>query len=182
MEISCSSKVTSENPEAEFYVEENVIDFYPLTVGAVREYATENASGTGTYKIEVLKVSSRGGTTTAKCRRTVKWMRKPAKVSVFTITKDAHGVHEGRVFEFKYPVKVGMEWIRAPRRFWIETLDAKVETPAGKFKNCLRVAYLIAEGDGGSGERLYAPGVGLVKIIENDEAEPFTHQLVKKSS
>jgi hypothetical protein len=158
-----------------------VFDFFPLAKGAVREYAAAKASGTGTYRIEVLEVSTKGETTTAKCRRTVNWMEEPAKVSELTIRKDAHGVHAGRDFEFKYPVKVGTEWIRAPRRFWIEALDAKVETPAGKFKDCLRVAYLIAEGDGGSGERLYAPGVDLVKFIENDEAEPFTHQLVKKS-
>ena len=56
-----------------------------------------------------------------------------------------------------------------------------VETPAGKFTGCLRVAYLIAEGDGGSGERHYAPGVGLVKVVENDEAEPFTHELIARS-
>jgi hypothetical protein len=158
-----------------------MIDFFPLATGAMREYVVVNASGTGSYKVEVLEVSTKGTTTTANCRRTVKRAGEPAKVSAFTITKDAHGVHAGHDFEFKYPVKIGTEWIRAPRRFWIEALDATVETPAGKFKDCLRVAYLIAEGDGGSGERLYAPGVGLVKIVENDEAEPFTRQLVKKS-
>lgn len=158
-----------------------MLDFFPLVAGALREYATEKASGTGSYKIEVLSVATKGRTTTAKCRRTVKWMHGPVNVSEFMITKDVHGVRAGRDIEFKRPVKVGTKWIRAPRRFWIEALDAKVQTPAGKFKNCLRVAYLIAEGDGGSGERLYAPGVGLVKIVENDEAEPFTHQLVKKS-
>jgi len=56
----------------------------------------------------------------------------------------------------------------------------EVETPAGKFTGCLRVAYLIAEGDGGSGERFYAPGVGLVKAVDNDEGEPLSLQLVRK--
>ena len=45
----------------------------------------------------------------------------------------------------------------------------------------MRVAYLIAEGDGGSGERWYAPGVGLVKVVENDEAEPFAQELIAYS-
>lgn len=158
-----------------------MLDFFPLVRGAVRDYTTENTSGTGSYKIEVLTVSTRGSTTTAKCRRTVNQTGKPVKVSTFTITKDTNGVHEGHDFEFKYPVKIGTEWVRAPRRFWIEALAATVETPAGKFTDCLRAAYLIAEGDGGSGERLYAPGVGLVKVVENNEVELFTHQLVRKS-
>jgi len=42
----------------------------------------------------------------------------------------------------------------------------------------MHVDYLIAEGDGGSGERHYAPGVGLVKIVDNDEADPFKHELI----
>src|SRR6185312_1269468 len=49
--------------------------------------------------------------------------------------------------------------------------------PAGRFAGCLRVAYLIAAGDGGAGERLYAPGVGLVREVCSDEADPFEVRL-----
>jgi hypothetical protein len=35
------------------------------------------------------------------------------------------------------------------------------------------VSYLIAAGDGGCGERLYAPGVGLARELCGDEADPF---------
>ncbi len=157
-----------------------MLDFFPLVKGARREYVKENSQGTGSCKTKVLEVSTDGAAATAKCRRTVKWMNETETVCEFTVTKDAHGVREGNDIEFNQPVQVGTEWISPPRRFWIKSLDASVETPAGKFTNCLRVAYLIAEGDGGSGERCYAPGVGLVKIIENDEAEPFTQQLVRK--
>ena len=104
----------------------------------------------------------------------------PQVAEEFLVVKDTHGVRAGGTPEFKNPIKVGTEWILPPRRYWIEALDSAVETPAGKFSGCLRVAYLIAEGDGGSGERHYAPGVGLVKIVENDEGEPFTYQLVRK--
>ena len=45
----------------------------------------------------------------------------------------------------------------------------------------MRAACLIAEGDDGSEERYYAPGVGLVKVVENDEAGPFTHELIAYS-
>lgn len=158
-----------------------MIDFFPLAKGAAREFSIKNASGTGSYKIEVLSVSTKGDTTTAKCRRTTRWMNEDARVNVFTITKDAKGVRVGEDIEFNYPVKVGTEWISSPRRFWIEALDAWVKTPAGRFEDCMRVAYLIAEGDGGSGERHYAPGVGLVKVVENDEANPFTHELIAHS-
>lgn len=150
-------------------------DFFPLAKGAVREYAVENAAGAGRMTIEVLEVSTADGVTTARCRRT-----EAGEASEFTVVKDARGVRAGDVPEFELPLEIGTEWILPPRRYWIEALDAAVETPAGKFQDCLRVAYLIAEGDGGSGERHYAPGVGLVKVSENDEGEPFTYELVKK--
>lgn len=158
-----------------------MLDFFPLVKGAMREYSNKNSSGSGSYKIEVLGISTRGDSTVAKCRRTVRWMNEQPTVHLFTIIKDAKGVRVGEDIEFNYPVKVGTEWIISPRRFWIEALDAWVKTPAGRFEDCMRVAYLIAEGDGGSGERHYAPGIGLVKIVENDEAHPFTHELIAHS-
>ncbi|MDP3542864.1 MAG: hypothetical protein Q8T11_10415 [Elusimicrobiota bacterium] len=154
-------------------------DYFPLVKGAVREYSYENSQGTGGFSVEILSILIQGATTTAKCRRTLNLPGEPEKIAEFTLTKDASGVHEGGAFEFKNPLAVGTEWISPPRRYWIEALDAVVETPAGKFKDCLRVAYLIAEGDGGSGERFYAPGVGLVKAVDNDEAEPSSFELVK---
>lgn len=154
-------------------------DYFPLVKGAVREYATRSSLGDGSLKIEVLEVTTKGPVTTAACRRTVNLPGSPEKIEEAVVTKDETGVHEGADVEFNNPVKAGTEWVSPPRRSWIEALDAAVETPAGKFKECLRVAYLIAEGDGGSGERLYAPGVGLVKVVENDEGEPFTYELVK---
>ena len=155
-------------------------DYFPLVEGAVREYALENSSGAGSYLVEVLSVTTKGDVTTAKIRRTVKLPKEPETVAEVTMTSDAAGVREGTAVEFSRPLKVGTEWVRPPRRFWIEALDAEVETPAGKFTGCLRVAYLIAEGDGGSGERFYAPGVGLVKAVDNDEGEPMSFALVKK--
>lgn len=157
------------------------VDYFPLVKGAVREYSTKYASGTGSYKIEVLAVTIKGDTTTAKCRRTTKWMNEHPQVKTFTITNNAKGVRVDREVEFNYPVKVGTTWIRSPRRFWIEAFDTWVKTPAGRFEGCMRVAYLIAEGDAGSGERYYAPGIGLVKIVENEEANPFTHELIAHS-
>ncbi len=155
-------------------------DFFPLVAGAVREYATETSRGKGTLKVEVLSVKNEGGKTLAQCRRTVKEAGTPPAVALFEAVIDAGEVRSGEYTEFPLPAKKGAEWIRSPRRYWIEALDGEVETPAGKFTGCLRVAYLIAEGDGGSGERHYAPGVGLVKVVEHDEGEPFTHELIAR--
>ena len=47
-------------------------DYFPLVAGAMREYASSNAQGSGTFKVEVLSVSRAGGKTTAKCRRTTR--------------------------------------------------------------------------------------------------------------
>lgn len=154
-------------------------EYFPLERGAVREYDIENAQGKGSLVIEILDVVVTDAAKTAKCRRTVRRPGEKEAVVDFTVIKDADGVREGDSVEFKHPLKVGTEWIAPPRRHWIEALDAAVKTPAGEFKACLKVAYLIAEGDGGSGERHYAPGVGLVSIEENDEADPYTCRLVR---
>jgi hypothetical protein len=158
-----------------------MLNYFPLVKGAVREYAMENSAGTGTYLVEVLDIEKTGDVTTAKIRRTVRHPKEPETIAEVTMTSDAAGVREGTHIEFSRPIKVGTEWVNPPRRNWIEALDAEVETPAGKFTGCMRVAYLIAEGDGGSGERFYAPGVGLVKVVDNDEGEPLTLTLVKKT-
>lgn len=156
-------------------------DFFPLVKGAVREYSSGTALGKGAFKIEILSVATSGAKTIAKCRRTVRGNGEPPAVAEFEAIKDAAEVRSGSATEFKLPVRKGVEWIVSPRRYWIEALDASIKTPAGSFTNCLRVAYLIAEGDGSSGERYYAPGVGLVKVVENDEGEPFTHELIAHS-
>lgn len=155
-------------------------DYFPLVKGAVREYAVETSQGTGAYVVEIIDVERTGGVTTARVRRTVRLANEPEKVSEVVVTSDAAGVREGTDIEFNAPVQTGTEWASPPRRNWIETLDAAVETPAGTFTGCMRVAYLIAEGDGGSGERFYAPGVGLVRVVDNDEGEPLSFQLVKR--
>ncbi len=156
-------------------------DYFPLVKGAMREYAVTNAQGLGSFKIEVLSVATSGGRTVAQCRRTTLWKGTPLKVTLFEVVRDSAAVSTEGIPEFRFPVAQGTEWIISPRRYWIETLTAEINTPAGKFAGCLRVAYLIAEGDGGSGERYYAPGLGLVKAVENDEGDPFTHELIAHS-
>ena len=156
-------------------------DFFPLVKGAERRYATSSARGWGFLTLEVLSVETAGDQTAAQCRKTVQPGDAPPTVEEFEALKNAAEVRSGDGIEFKFPLAKGTEWIVSPRRYWIEALDDAVETPAGRFTGCLRVAYLIAEGDGGSGERWYAPGVGLVKIVENDEGDPYTHELISRA-
>ena len=153
-------------------------DYFPLVKGSMREYAMQSAEGSGYYTLEILDVKKSDTAITAKCRHILNWNGEPAVVTELEIVNDGKEIRRGADTELQLPVKVGNEWIRPPRRYFIEVLDASMQTPAGKFENCLRVAYQIAEGDGGSGERYYAPGVGLVKVIDKDEANPFTHELV----
>ena len=42
-----------------------MLDYFPLVKGAIREYATENSQGAGSYRFEVLEVSTKGAVTTA---------------------------------------------------------------------------------------------------------------------
>jgi|CXWL01.1.fsa_nt_gi hypothetical protein len=153
-------------------------DFFPLAKDSVRQYAVVKAQGKGLLSIEVSAVTTAGGETVAQCSRTTLWNEELPKVEEYEVVKNSVEVLCDGVTELKFPLQKGTEWIISPRRYTIEALDAEVATVAGVFKNCLRVAYLIAEGDGGSGERWYAPGVGLVKIVENDEGDPFTHELI----
>ena len=153
-------------------------DYFPLVKGSRREYAMRSAEGSGHYTLEIVEVRKNGAVITAKCRHTLNWNGEPETVTEYDIVNDGKEIRRGQDTELQLPAKVGSEWTRPPRRYFIEVLDASMQTPAGKFENCLRVAYQIAEGDGGSGERYYAPGVGLVKVIDKNESNPFTHELV----
>lgn len=152
-------------------------DYFPLAVGRVLEYEAENASGLGAVKIEIISIEMKGDKMTAQCRRTTKWGNEPENIAKFVVVKDAKEVRSDTGTEFVFPLKLGKKWNRHPNAYVIEALDAEVETPAGRFRDCLKVVYLIAGGDAGSGERNYAPGVGLVKVVHEDEADPFEHRL-----
>lgn len=79
---------------------------------------------------------------------------------MFEAVKDSKDVRSGAVTEFRCPVKIGTEWTRRPRRCWIEALDAAVETPAGKYEGCMRVAYLRRRGRRRVGRAVACAGRG----------------------
>ena len=135
-------------------------DYFPLAEGAVREYSSETAQGKGAFKVEVLSVATAGGKTVASCRRTTTVPGRPPSVALFEAVKDSKEVRSGAGTEFRFPVKIGTEWTRSPRRYWIEALDAAVETPAGKFEGCMRVAYLRRRGRRRVGRAVVCAGRG----------------------
>jgi len=156
-------------------------DYFPLGAGLLREYGCKSAGGSGIIRIEVLRVTVAGGAATAQCRRVARLNGEPEKNEDFMVVRDAEAVRSGERIEFVLPARVGAKWESRPNQYGIEALDAEVRTPAGLFKGCMKVGYLIAGGDGGSGERYYAPGIGLVKVDHHDEADPFTWELLKAS-
>lgn len=153
-------------------------DFFPLLPGLTREYRTRSAAGIGVLRFEVLSVSWKEGKTLARCRRTnIRGGRLETKE--FTARRDTSGVYSSGLKEFPLPLWKGRRWSAYPVEFEVSGLDAAVAVPAGKFGGCLKIFYRIGGGDGGSGERFYASGVGLVREECSDEADPFELELTR---
>ena len=148
-------------------------DFLPLLPGLRLDYEVRRAGEVSRLAVE----HSAGEGGGVLVRRT--WTADDG--SVETDASRAESRPDGTYFDGELilprPARPGAAWSRPPRSFRIESLDAEAETPAGRFSGCLRVAYLIAAGDGGCGERLYAPGLGLVREVCGDEADPFEVRL-----
>lgn len=152
-------------------------DFLPLEPGLRLEYALSRAQGR-----ETLVVEHSSGPDGGVCvRRT--WRASDGKKETETSRAERRegGVYFDGELVLPLPVRVGAAWARPPREYRVEDLDASAETPAGRFAGCLRVGYLIAAGDGGSGERFYAPGLGLVRETCADESDPFELVLTASS-
>ena len=153
-------------------------DYFPLKKGLRLEYRTQNASGAGTMTIEVLSVLEGKGVVKARLRRTTEWGKEKTS-DEYDALRDATGVYLGADPEFPIPVKVGRKWDRYPNAYEIEDLKAVTTVPAGTFRNCLKVGYLIGGGDAGSGARYYAPGVGFVRETCTDESDPYEFALLR---
>lgn len=149
-------------------------DYYPLIAGLFLEYKTS----AGTLKMEVLGVSQAGGAMEARCRQTTD-DHGNAEETELIIKKESSGVYANGVKELPLPPILGSRWIVAPNDYEISALDAEVTVGAGAFKNCLKVSYRIGAGDGGGGEKFYAPGVGLVFENCRDESSPFEMSLTR---
>ena len=148
-------------------------DFLPLSPGMRLEYELRRAGETQELVVEHAAAAGAG----VIVRRT--WTQEDGTVETETSRAErrADGVYFDGELALPLPARPGAAWARPPRSYRVEALDASADTPAGKFSDCLRVGYLIAAGDGGCGERRYAPGVGLVRELCGDEADPFEVRL-----
>jgi hypothetical protein len=144
-------------------------DYLPLEPGLRLEYAVSRAEETRALVVEHLSAPGGG----VLLRRT--WTASDGSTETETSRAErrADGVYVDGALVLPEPPRPGAEWSQPPRAYRVESLGAPARTPAGAFPDCLRVGYLIAAGDGGAGERLYAPGVGLVRERCADEADPF---------
>ncbi len=157
-----------------------VPDYHPVEAGLRLEYQLRRAGGETTLSLEYSDVRREGERVIARLKRT--W-RGPEgeESSVETVEKRPDGTyHAGRLVLPHPPVR-GKSWDHPPRQYRLEGLDCKAEVPAGKYAGCARVSYLIAGGDAGSGERFYAPGVGLVYEACREEADPYETRLLRIS-
>ncbi|MBI5241105.1 MAG: hypothetical protein HY926_11580 [Elusimicrobia bacterium] len=137
-------------------------DYFPLVEGLRLEYRTRTAGGGGGYRFEVVSAAEEGGAVRAHCRRTPLAGGAPAD---FTLVKDGRGVSLGRELLLPLPLEKGRRWESGGESCRVDSLEAVKTVPAGTFRGCLRVVYPIAGGDGGGGEKVYAPGVGLVSDL-----------------
>jgi len=151
--------------------------YFPLKKGLVLEYKSDSPEGASTFKDETIAVATKKGKTTATIRKTIEAPGKPPEVKEHAVTRDAKGIYEYGEKQLPLPVKLGKKWVISPREYKITSLTETVTVPAGTFKDCLQVSYLIAGGDGGSGEIDYAPGVGCIRHRCDDEGEPFEYVL-----
>lgn len=155
-------------------------DYYPLIAGLTLEYAVSGRASGETLKIEVLQVAQTSGGAEAVCRQTAV-VDGISEVTELILNRERDGVFAGGVKELALPPSVGSRWNVPPVEYKITALDAEAAVGAGVFKNCLKVSYLIGAGDGGGGERFYAPGVGLVFERCQDESSPFEISLTRFS-
>lgn len=149
-------------------------EHFPLQAGRFWEYDSDSSRGRRRVRVEVLAVEADGAVTRAVGRSRVgegAWLE-------FSVVEDAASLRVEGVVELPLPPRVGASWDAGGDSLRIDSDRARAEVPAGAFSDCLRVVVLLAGGDSGTGERLYAPGVGLVRETLSDEGDPSERVLV----
>ena len=150
-------------------------DYFPLTPGLKLVYDTRDDGGQRTLTFEVLSASKKGRVTTAKCRQAVSGVSKPTE---YEVIRKPRGIYSPWGKEFPLPLAPDLAWLRNEhQQCWVDALDATVTVSLCEFKDCLRIWWTIDEGEGGSGERCYAPGVGLVYANSSEDGDEFEMSL-----
>lgn len=153
----------------------NEVDYFPLKSGLRYTYNFTSSDFEGTAKIfiDITESSKKEDKIIAKAKMT--FALRDTHTTDFEIINDGqwvyatNGIVTGGRKEFPIPPEAGKKWIDAPDCCRIQSLKEKKDVPAGKFENCMKIVTLIADGDGGTACRWYAPNIGL--IAEDYHAE-----------
>lgn len=155
-------------------------DYFPLTVGSYWEYeGSGNEYATFTRKVLYSKdnlaqtTEDNGGTVATRIIETTDTMVKviymagedyqPKNLLETNFTRNTNDII------LQAPLKVGTAWAGNNTNKQIIAVDATVETPAGKFENCIKVKY---PGQTDTLYQYFKKGVGMVKqefITTNNE-------------
>lgn len=163
-------------------------DYFPFKENRRYTYNFKSSefNGTATVHIDILNSEKKDERICANALMT--FVLRDAVSTRFEIINDGEWIYStngivtgGRKELPVHPEKTS-EWTEAPDSCRIQSLDEECETPAGKFASCMKINVLISDGAGGSSERWYAPGTGLVKEIYNAEDKQCELELVSCSN
>lgn len=164
------------------------MDYFPLKKGWTLYYsqASTEFEGKAEIRICVESVKKRGRGKVGELRMSTTLNGHTVNV-VFEVTATSkevvasNGIAFGGRTEFKLPAKVGLKWDEEPDTHQITSTTEKVKVPAGSYAKCLKVETEIGGGDSGKGQRVYAPGVGLVYEKYDAEDLGTTVKLIKQT-
>lgn len=167
------AKPKSEVPE--------IAEYYPLAAGRVCAYRFESPEWPGKTRarIAIESVSQASGKLTAAVIET-KSPSNAQQSQKWKVESDSEGIREIRAGAVKWlikpPLAEGTSWRGDDgTEYVIESLDAKVEVPAGMFERCLHLSYWNE--DLGNGDLFFAKGVGLVRNLQRGEWIPYDYWL-----
>ena len=145
----------------------------------IYEYSSNKFSGKRLLRFEYGPYSERDGLVTVTISfddRTSPW------TGTFQMQNGPDGVTAGGStwgmarLEMPNPVVYNYKWDEGNVQNRIAAVNTTATTPAGSFRNCVRILSRIDGGNTGTINRYYAPGVGLVmeQLISRDKQETIT--------
>ena len=165
--------------------EASLKDFFPLTVGSSWQYKGEgNEYASFTRKVlfaegdKVQIAEDNGGTVSASVFRTA----EDAITCVFSRGEEYDGVNllkeesNENYVVLKAPLKAGTKWEAQGEVREIVDTNAVVDTPAGKFEDCIKVSIKLEHS---TMNEYFRAGIGMVKREFESEGLKVTSTLEK---
>lgn len=179
--LGCSSagKVPQQKDEAD------LADFFPLSQGSTWQYKGEgNEYASFTRKVLFVEgdkaqiAEDNGGTVSASVFRTT----EDAITCIFSRGEEYEGTNllneesNENFIVLKAPLKVGTKWEAQGEVREITETNAVVDTPAGKFENCIKVSITL---ENSTMNEYFKAGIGMVKREFESEGMKVTSTLEK---